>query len=74
VADVGEREAEAPEAFEKGREIAGRAAVEERRSIVRLHEVAADDALGAEVMEVDQVDHSVIFAKLGQVAARWFSR
>lgn len=37
------------ETWDRGR----RAAIEERRSILGLEQVAADDPLGAEVVEVD---------------------
>jgi hypothetical protein len=53
VADVGRREPARREALLECREIARRAAVEERRPVLGLEQVAADDALGAEVVEVD---------------------
>jgi len=53
VAEVLDREPAFREtALERG-EIGRRAAVEERGPVVRLEQVAADDALGAEVVEVD---------------------
>jgi hypothetical protein len=53
VADVGERKPALGEALLERREIARRAAVEERGPVLGLEQVAADDALGAEVVEVD---------------------
>jgi hypothetical protein len=53
VTDVGELEIALGERpFERG-DVAGWPAVEEREAVVGLEQVAADDALGAAVMEVD---------------------
>ena len=51
--DAGEREPEPPQLLLESRNRRRRAAVEEGRPVVSLEQVAADDALGAEVMEVD---------------------
>jgi hypothetical protein len=53
VADVGQREPAFREALLECREVARGAAVEERGPVLGLEEVATDDALGAEVVEVD---------------------
>jgi hypothetical protein len=50
VVDVGEREPAPREASLQCRDGGGRAAVEEREAVVSLDQVAADDALGAEVV------------------------
>jgi hypothetical protein len=62
VTDVGERQVSTMKAVDECRERSGRPAVEERPSIVRLDDVAADDALGAEVMKVNEVGDPAIVA------------
>jgi len=62
VVDVGEREPAPREASLQCRDGGGRAAVEEREAVVGLDQVAADDALGAEVVEVDEVGDPAIVA------------
>ena len=53
VPDVLEGEAETSESFLEPWKTRGRAAIEERRAVVGLDEVAADDTLDAAVVEVD---------------------
>jgi hypothetical protein len=62
MADIGERESAPREAPFKRGDCARRAAVEERRAIVGLEEVAADNALRAEVMKVNQAGDPAILA------------
>jgi hypothetical protein len=53
VTDVGESESALGQfAFERG-DVARRAAIEEREAVVGLEQIAADDALAVEVVEVD---------------------
>jgi hypothetical protein len=53
VGDVSEREAQTGESFREPWKTRGRAAIEERRPVVGLDEIAPDDALDAAVVEVD---------------------
>jgi hypothetical protein len=55
VADVGKRKATLCEAVYEGRQVRGRTTIEERRPVVGLEEIRADDAFGTEVAEIDQV-------------------
>jgi hypothetical protein len=51
--DVGERDAVVGQPLLQRRNGCRRTAVEERETVSSLEQVAADDALGAEVVEVD---------------------
>ena len=53
VADICQREPAGGEALLEGGDVGRRSAVEEGEAVVRFEQVAADDALGAEVVEVD---------------------
>jgi hypothetical protein len=53
VGDVSEREAQTGESFRQPWKTRGRAAIEKRRPVVGLDEIAPDDALDAAVVEVD---------------------
>jgi hypothetical protein len=53
VPDVGQREPAGREPPFEGSDVGRRAAVEQREAVVRLEQVATDDPLGAEVVEID---------------------
>ena len=53
VADVGERVSAGGESLLERGDVGRRPTVEKREAVVRLEQIAADDALGAEVVEVD---------------------
>jgi hypothetical protein len=63
VPDVLQGEPEPVQSFLEPRNTGGRAAVEERRPVVGVDEVAADDALDAAVVEVDQFGDPAILAR-----------
>ena len=64
VADVGEREAAVGEACLEPVDGRSGAAVEERRPVVGVEEVARDDPLAAEVVEVDRLrGHALILCR-----------
>jgi hypothetical protein len=60
VADVGEREAAVTEGLLETRDADRRAAVVEGKPVGGLEQVAADDALGAQMVEVDWLDGPIL--------------